>query len=129
MAVSVAIFRTRFPEFADRIEFPDERIQLFIDDAVLRMGTNENRWQNKYDYAQAYLVAHFLALAEQTEAGDAGSKVGAIQSKTAGGVSVTRSSSPGTDSADSNYLLSTAYGQKYDIIRRSCFVGVSVGVC
>ena len=63
MATDVATFRVRFPEFEDDTEYPDARIQLFLDDTVaIYMGSDENRWCNKYDIAQAYLAAHLSCL-------------------------------------------------------------------
>jgi hypothetical protein len=129
MAATTENIRLRFPEFSDETEYPDARIQLFIDDAVAQMGTNEKRWCGKYDIAQAYLVAHFLTLATNSEAGDTSAKTGPVQSKTAGGVSVTRAASDASKrSARDDYLLQTAYGQRYDDLRRQCFVGVRAAV-
>jgi len=127
MAITVANFKVRFPEFSDETDFPDARVQLFLDDAVaIYMGTDELRWGTKYDYAQAYLGAHLLTQGANSEVGDSSSKVGPISSKSAGGVSLTRAV-VAKDRADSDeFFMSTVYGQQFLITRNRCFVGVLV---
>lgn len=130
MATDVTAFRARFPEFADDTEFPDARIQLFLDDAAnCYIGTDENRWCGKYDIAQAYLAAHLLFAGTASEAGDASSKSGPISGKTAGGVSVTRAVATKTRSDADDFYVSTAYGQQFLNIRNMCLVGVAVANC
>lgn len=125
MATDVSTFRTRFPEFSDNTEYPDARIQLFLDDAVnLYMGTQESRWCNKYDIAQAYLSAHLLSMGTATEVGDTSSKAGPVSSKSAGGVSVTRAVIAKERSDEDEFYASTSYGQQFLNIRNTCFVGV-----
>jgi len=125
--ITVATFRTRFPEFSDDIEFPEERIQLFIDDSViLYMGDDENHWRGKYDIAQSYVTAHLFSVATGSEAGDASSKGGPISSKSAGGVSLSRSISVKDRSDGDDFLMATTYGQQFLSIRNKCFVGVLV---
>jgi len=127
MAVTVAEFRARFPEFVDETEYPDARIEIFIGDSQLvYIGTDENRWGGKYNYAQAYLVAHLLVTAEASEAGDASVKVGAVSSKSAGGVSVTRAVNAKDRSDADDFYMGTAYGQRFIMIRNQTFVGVLV---
>jgi hypothetical protein len=118
--------RIRFPEFSDPVEYPDARIQLFIDDTICIMGADESRW-SCYDPAQAYLTAHFLAVGTATESGSSSGTAGPITSKSAGGVSVTRgyTASPGMSQQDSFYS-STSYGQRFLLYRDQSFVGVRV---
>lgn len=128
MTVTVDQFRARFPEFCDKNEYTPERVQLFLDDATIFIGTDENHWGGsvKYNRAQSYLSAHLLVKATKSEMGDTNSS-GNITSKSAGGVSVTRSSpdvsNMSTDDAD---LMSTTYGQEYIKIRDLCFSGILV---
>ncbi len=130
MAVTVTLFRTRFPEFSDETEYPAPRIQLFIDDAAnIHMGTDENRWCNKYDFAQAYLAAHLLIGATASEVGDSSVKVGPISSKSAGGVSVTRAVVSKDRSDMDDFYMGTAYGQQFLNVRNTCFVGVAIANC
>lgn len=127
MTIDVAGFRTRFPEFADDTEYPDARIQLFIDDSVtIYIGSDEKRWGGKYDYAQSHLVAHLLVSAEATEAGDSSVKVGPVSSKSAGGVSVTRAVATKNRSDGDDFYMGTVYGQRFLMIRNSCFAPVVV---
>jgi len=127
MATDVDTFKIRFPEFADDTEYPDPRVQLFLDDATnCYMGTDEARWCNKYDYAQAYLAAHLLTVGTGAEAGDSASRAGPVSSKTAGGVSVTKAVTAKDRSDSDEFLMSTSYGQQFLIIRNTCFVGVLV---
>lgn len=126
MSCTVANFRLRFPEFADNTEFSDPRIQLFLDDASEDIGTDENRWCNKYDRAHCYLGAHYLTSGTNTESGDSSAKSGPVSSKSAGGVSVTRAVVAKDRSDGDAFYSTTAYGQQFLIIRNSCFVGVLV---
>lgn len=129
MATDVATFRIRFPEFDDNIEYPDTRVQLFLDDAAnCYMGLDESRWCNKYDYAQAYLAAHLLTVGTGTEVGDTSVKAGPVSSKTAGGVSVSRAVVAKDRSDLDDFYTSTTYGQQFLNIRNTCFVGVAVAV-
>jgi len=130
--ITIDQFRTRFPEYCDQEEYTDDRIQMFIDDTVtLYMGDDESRWcDGKYNIAQAYLTAHLLKIAEDTSLGDANAKAGPISSKTAGGVSVTRSVATKDRSDADDFYTTTAYGQQYVIIRDTCFAPVLVtGQC
>ena len=127
MAVSIATFRIRFPEFSDNSEFPDPRIQLFLDDVVLlHIGSDELRWNGKYDIAQAYLAAHLLSKGTGSEAGDSTSKSGSVSSTSAGGVSVSRDTVTKDRSEGDGFYMSTSYGQQFIVIRNTTFVGVLV---
>ena len=130
MACTVAEFRIRFPEFADDVEYSDARIQLFLDDAAnCYMGTDENRWCNKYNYAQCYLAAHLLTVGIGSEAGDTSVKSGPVSSKTAGGVSVSRAVVAKDRSDQDDFYMGTVYGQQFLNIRNTCFVGVAIASC
>lgn len=130
MATDVATFKIRFPEFADDTEYPNARVQLFLDDAANSyMGTDEGRWAGKYDYAQAYLAAHLLTIGTSAEAGDSSVKSGPVSSKTAGGVSVSRVVVAKDRSDLDDFYMATTYGQQFLNIRNTCFVGVVVANC
>lgn len=127
MTITVSKFRTRFPEYSDLTEYPDQTIEMFIEDSqIIYLGTDENRWGGKYDIAQSYLVAHLLSVSDMSQAGDTNSRVGAISSKSAGGVSVSRAVTAKDRSDQDDFFMSSNYGQQYLIIRNSCFVGVMV---
>jgi hypothetical protein len=124
MASNVAEFRTRFPEFADDTSYPDARITMFLEDAqVMHIGTGEIRWGNRYNRAQLFIAAHLLYVATSTEAGDPSGKAGAVLSKTAGSVSVTRAASAQSNSGGDDFFLTTSYGQQYIALRNTTFVG------
>ena len=127
MAITVDKFRARFPEFTDDTVYPDARIEIFIEDAQLvYMGADEKRWSGKYDYAQAHLAAHLLVSGEASEAGDSSVKVGPVSSKSAGGVSVTRAVATKDRSDGDDFYTGTVYGQRFLMIRNTCFAGVLV---
>lgn len=129
MSVNISEFRIRFPEFSDNTEYPNSRVQLFLNDSAEDIGTNEARWGGKYDRAQSYLTAHLLSCATKTELGDTAANVGAVQSKSAGGVSVSKAIASKNRSDKDDFYMSTSYGQQFLIIRNSCFVGVLVANC
>lgn len=124
MACTVETFRLRFPEFSDETEYSDARILLFMSDAqTIYIGEDTTRWCNKYDIAHCYLTAHLLTIGTSSEAGDSSNNLGAINNKSAGGVSVSRAISAPTNDAD-NFYTSTSYGQMYLNIRNTCFHGM-----
>lgn len=127
MAVTATTFRARFPEFSDTTAYPDVRIELFIEDTqLIYMGTDENRWLGKYNYAQAHLAAHLLVSGEASEVGDSSVKVGPVSSKSAGGVSVTRAVATKDRSDGDDFYMGTVYGQRFLMTRNVCFVPVLV---
>lgn len=130
MAIGTATFRVRFSEFSDETILPDAKLQLYLDDAAnIYMGLDESRWCGKYDYAQAYLTAHLLTVANGTSFGDSSSKAGVVSASSAGGVSVTKSVTPKARSNQDDFLASTSYGQIYLSVRSLCFSGVAVANC
>lgn len=123
--ITTTIFRNRFPEFDCGEEYSEGRIQLFIDDTVtLYIGSNESRWNGRYDIAQSYLVAHLLSVATNQESGDSSNNIGTVISKTAGNVSVNRQINQREQSVMDEFLSSTSYGQMFMNIRNQTFVGV-----
>lgn len=131
MTITVADLRTKFPEVSDEFEYPDAVLQRAIDEAVCIMGDDETAWCEKYDAANEYLAMHFWAGNTATSAGDTGSKIGNVTSKSAGGVSVGRSSpnSAANLSVDDAEFSSTAYGVKFLRLRNSCFMGMYSSAC
>lgn len=129
MTITVADFRVRFPEFVDEVEYPDARINLFIGDSTVYIGTSESHWNGKYNLAQHYVTAHLLTIAENSAAGDSKSSAGTVTSKSAGGVSVSRSTVAKDRSALDDFYMSTIYGQYFISLRNTCFVGVLTANC
>lgn len=127
MAITVAEFRTRFPEFADSAEYPTITITNIIQDAILiYIGGDEDRWNGKYNFAQHYLVAHLLNSAMLTSSGDVSAKEGVITSKSAGGVSVSYAAIARNLSVEDSFFMTTAYGQRFISVRNGCFAPVAV---
>ena len=117
--IDPASFKVRFPEFAAE---SDPRIQLFIDDSVIIL--NSVYWGEKYDLGLYYLSAHYLVLANKSEAGSIASK-GAISGRTVDGVSTTYNRVAPVNESDSYYAYTT-YGQKYLALRKTLGVPASV---
>lgn len=123
--ITPADIRTRYPEFADIVEYPDARIEMFIMDAVDDIGSSESHWQSEYRYNRALsaLSAHMLVLGTDSEYGDTNAKYPIIQ-KTAGGVSLAYSGLAGASKTDYiKRLSSTTYGQEFLTLRGRTFVG------
>jgi len=114
---SVADFQTRFTEFCNQ---DDDRVQMFLDDAALRMNDPE-KWLDFYDVAQLYLAAHFLYLAQQTESGDGG-VTGPGAHQEVDDVIIKQAVAEASVSADE--LLTTAYGKRYWTYRKTVLVGL-----
>lgn len=105
-------FKARFTEFNS---IDDNRIQIFIDDALLVL--NETTWGKVYSMAVCYLAAHYLTLSEGSASGDDGSVAG-IASQGVDGTSISFNSfSP--SSASQSYYLSTQYGQRFYTLIKS----------
>ena len=83
-------FRTRHKQFEDTMDFTDQVITDAINDARNELGCDPDYWCGEYNYTRMVfaLAAHELVMDIATSAGD-GSAKRAIQSKSAGGVSVT----------------------------------------
>jgi|GEM_PF-2331211 len=122
--VTAEEFILRFPEFDDLDFYPIPRIEMFINDTLIHMGSDETRWCGKYDYAQAYLAAHLLTSGSNTEYGDTSTSTGPISSKSADGVSVGRAVATKDRSEADDFYMGTSYGQRFITVRDSCLVGV-----
>ena len=104
-------FKSRFPEFN---AITDDRIQIFIDDALLVI--KEATWGTTYSLGVCYLTAHYLALSEASSNGNSGS-VGNVASQAVDGVSISFNN-PSMSSASMAYYNSSQYGQRfYSLIR------------
>jgi hypothetical protein len=116
MAIDVATFRIRFPEYADIVLHPDARIQLFLDDAVLCV--DEDCWGQWHELGVYNLAAHEYALrydatTGNVKTGSSAGSAGALKSKTVDKVS----GSYGFQDVDLEkgyaYYMTTPYGRKY----------------
>jgi len=103
--VTPTTFKIRFTEF-DSIE--DNKIQMFIDDSYLTVGSN---WGVVQDLGVFYLTAHYIALALKTDVGNGGT-VAQVSSKSVEGISLSYAV-PQSKNASEAYFSSTIYGQKF----------------
>lgn len=114
MSVDPASFKTRFSEF---VSVADARIQVFIDDSEIII--NETYWGTKYDLGISYLTAHFLILAQKSEAGSTTPLSGAVTGRSVDGTSVNYASPPTPDNQNEAYYSQTVYGQRYLALRKT----------
>lgn len=121
MTATVVSFGIRFPEFCD---VDDDRVQLFLDDAALLMGTDDGRWLDFYSVAHAYHAAHLLTAGEASESGDYGI-LAPVKRQEVDDVVI--ESAIGNISATADDYFSTTYGKRYIHYRKICFMG-PVGV-
>lgn len=120
--------RIRYDEFADTTEYPDNKIKMYIEDAMDDIGSTPSHWLTEYRYNRALsaLSAHYIVLGEASSLGDTSSKYPIIQ-QTAGGVSVSYSGLAGASRTDFiKRLSSTTYGQEFLALRDRTFVGTLV---
>lgn len=113
---SAADFKIRFPEYVTQ---DDARVQLFLDDAALRMESAD-KWLDFYDVAQLYLAAHLLYSAEQTLSGD-GSVPAPVSHQEVDDVVIKQAIADVEISIDE--LYTSAYGKRYIYYRKLCLVG------
>lgn len=117
--IDITDFRYRYPEFSDTILYPNGRIQLFIDDAVLWMDS-EPKWLDYYNLAQNALVAHFLSISDLSETGDSGA-VYPIKKQEVDDVIIEQAVDKVSPKID--LLYTTIYGQQYAKYRDMLFSG------
>lgn len=103
MAVTIGAFRTRFPQFADEVAYPDALLDEVIAEAGRRISPTF--FGDRADDAHRLLTAHLL-VSTVSSASATG-----IQSVTAGSASITYSS--GADASD---LTSTGFGKQYQAL-------------
>ena len=119
--ITYSQWTARFPEF---IVVPTARFDIFVADAVLEMGTDDGRWINVYEVAQANLVAHYITLANRSATGDS-SPMFPAREKEVDEVRVEYAL--GANLASSfDALNATVYGQSYIRWRRQAFSGPRV---
>lgn len=114
--ITVADFKTRFPEFTSVAE---PRVQLFIDDAVLLMATPD-RWLTFYDVALSYHAAHLLYVGGLSESSDGG-VVAPVKKQVVDDVALEQAVTALSPKASD--LFSTSYGKRYYSYLRMVFAG------
>jgi len=121
MALDITSFRARFPEYSVSADFPDARLQVFIDDALADVSQTKFK-ESIADRITAYLAAHYLTIGELSNAGNQGSAA-PIASQSVGEVSVSYATSTYDKGSDA-YYNSTIYGQQYKTLLRKYCVGM-----
>jgi uncharacterized protein DUF4054 len=124
--LTVAQFRTDFPEFADTSKYPDSLVTMWLTVALSLVG-NTQRWGTLLSTAQELVTAHYLVLASRDRAAAAsGATPGTPQGLVTG-----ESASDLSTNYDVNALLlenaglwnQTTYGQRYFALSRFAGAG------
>lgn len=112
---NIGAFRTAFPEFADKVKYPESMISLWSGLALTQV--NQNAWKNQYMLGVQLYTAHELVLAAQNVAsaqvgGTPGQQGGIAQSKNIGSVSVSYDATS-TNEKDAAYWNLSTYGKQF----------------
>lgn len=131
MAVSVADFRSSFPEFSDVADYPDTNIQYWLDFEKLMF--NEARWGDLMPKGVMLFAAHNLSLQrgriQAAASGRApGAATGVLSSKSVSKVSASYDVGVAAEEGAGVYNL-TVYGQQYIHLARLIGAGpVQIGI-
>ena len=127
MSVSVASFRTSFPEFSEQTVYPDATVEFWLGLAgrLLRPAA----WLDLLDDGTRLFVAHNLVLAGSasraaTSGSAPGVASGAVSSKTVDKVSMSYDTAGAMIEGGGQYNLTT-YGQRYLQLERVVGMGGS----
>ncbi|MGF6139043.1 DUF4054 domain-containing protein [Pseudomonas laurylsulfatiphila] len=120
--VTLQMFVARFPEFAS---VPQLRFDIFFGDSVIEMGSEETRWINVYDVAQANLIAHFLTVAQGSATGDSMALM-PIRSTDVDDVLVEYAVQREVTSNPVDNFNASIYGQQYVHWRNQAFAGARI---
>ena len=120
--VTYAMFIARFPEFTS---VPQLRFDIFFGDSVIEMGSEEHRWINVYDVAQANLIAHFLTIAQGSATGDSMALM-PIRSTDVDDVLVEYAVAPVAPGTAVDNFNASIYGQMYVHWRNQAFAGARI---
>jgi hypothetical protein len=118
--ISVEGFRSAFPAFADVDDYPDARVQFWLN--LARKMLSEARWGDIYEEGVYLYAAHGLTVEHRAAGsggqGDAGS-IGAVTSESQSVGSMSYSQSFDTSAyAGNGQMAATVYGQQYlDLVR------------
>jgi hypothetical protein len=117
---TAASIKLRFKEFADVddpvIEFAIEEARTEVDDG----------WTAQADIALVYLVAHYVASANQNASSGGDGDGGTIASESIGRLSITYARTAQSTSADATDKESTSYGRRYLEILAANFSGARI---
>ena len=131
MSVTVASFRTNFPEFADTATYPDSAVNYWLDLSTKLL--NACRWGALLDHGTEQFVAHNLvleALAQKTVAvgGLPGLNKGVISAESPGAVSLSYDTSAVMEDKAGHWNY-TVYGTRFVFLMRRVGAGpIQVGL-
>jgi len=131
MTVTIASFRSSYPEFADITEFPDPQLTYWLGFAQLSLDAG--RWGTWLDMGTSLWMAHNLtlearAIMEAANGNNPGITTGAINSKSADKVSVGFDTGASTEE-NGGHWNTTIYGTRYLRMARQIGAGpVQIGI-
>lgn len=111
-----------FPSLA---ETPEAMFNLYMEVALIEMGTIESRWVVFYDLAQMYLLAHLITQANKFADGGGESANAPVSNRNVDDVRVVYAIAK-QNLSDINTMLLTGFGQEYVRIRRKALAGPRV---
>lgn len=113
--VSYSDFITRFPEFSNTTNYPQELISSYIDEAEQYISTTNFRIApSKRILAIEYMTAHLIALSNIDASGEVQGQKSSNITTSASVDGVSRSIlAPIADNAFAQWIQSTPYGKKY----------------
>lgn len=130
MAVTIASFRSSFPEFIDPVKYPDGQITFWLTNAGLML--NAGRWAALLDLGTSLFVAHHISLQAKNAAtaafgGVPGAASGPVASKGVDKVNISYDVGSVAEEKGGHWNLTT-YGQQYLRLANQVGIGpVQVG--
>lgn len=114
MALTVPLFRIRFPAFNDSAAYPDGQVGFYVGFAYKTL--NADRWGSLLDEGAALFTAHFLAVdklgLKAGTAGIPGSSVGPVNTGSVDKVSYGRDTASVMEEASGHWGMTT-YGLQF----------------
>jgi len=118
MAMDKEAFRKNFPEFASKVDYPDTVMTFW--ESVAGAYVSEVKWTTLYTQGMSLVLAHFITLAKNNQAGAPGQGSGLISNQSVGDVSAGFDTSSTIEDKAGQWNLTT-YGQQY--IRMARMIG------
>lgn len=115
MAFDTGAFRTQFPEFADKVKYPEPMISMWSTFASAMV--NQRAWGTQYTLGVSLYTAHELVMASQNVdsskvGGSPGQQGGIAQTKTIGSVTVGYDAQTSNEK-DAGYWNLSTYGKQF----------------
>lgn len=128
-AITDAIFRTNYPEFADKARFPVPQVAYYL--TLAPKLINEPRWGNVFDTGVELFIAHNVALERRAldeKNGVPGMAPGIVSGKSVDKVSVNYDTQSGVMPGAGHWNL-TIYGMRFIKLSRMFGAGpIQVGI-